>query len=112
MFYITLGDKAYYSTAGAYQPGYGLSNTGPFSNVQSDVYWSATEFAPVTSYAWLFDTNYGGQYYSYKPNSFYAWAVHSGDVGASTVPVPAAVWLFGSGLAGLLGMARRKARSA
>ncbi len=36
----------------------------------------------------------------------YAWAVRDGDVGA--VPVPAAVWLFGSGLIGLLGVARRK----
>ena len=35
-----------------------------------------------------------------------AWAVQSGDVGA--VPVPAAVWLFGSGLLGLVGVARRK----
>jgi hypothetical protein len=26
----------------------------------------------------------------------------------STVPVPAAVWLFGSGLLGLVGVARRK----
>jgi hypothetical protein len=29
--------------------------------------------------------------------------------GVSTVPVPAAVWLFGSGLIGLIGLARRKA---
>ncbi len=29
-------------------------------------------------------------------------------VGASPVPVPAAVWLFGSGLMGLIGIARRK----
>lgn len=29
-------------------------------------------------------------------------------VGASVVPVPAAVWLFGSGLIGLIGVARRK----
>lgn len=29
----------------------------------------------------------------------------------SAVPVPAAVWLFGSGLVGLAGLARRKARS-
>lgn len=28
---------------------------------------------------------------------------------ATTVPVPAAVWLFGSGLVGLIGLARRKA---
>ncbi len=39
MFYVSLGNKAYYSTSGVYQPGYGLSNTGPFSNVQSDIYW-------------------------------------------------------------------------
>ena len=29
--------------------------------------------------------------------------------GISAVPVPAAVWLFGSGLIGLIGVARRKA---
>ncbi|MEA2093731.1 MAG: VPLPA-CTERM sorting domain-containing protein [Pseudomonadota bacterium] len=31
-----------------------------------------------------------------------------GDLGQVVVPVPAAVWLFGSGLLGLVGMARRK----
>ena len=35
-----------------------------------------------------------------------SWAVRDGDV--SAVPVPAAVWLFGSGLLGLVGVARRK----
>jgi hypothetical protein len=35
--------------------------------------------------------------------------VTSGFFGGSTVvPVPAAVWLFGSGLLGLIGIARRK----
>jgi len=34
------------------------------------------------------------------------WAVHSGDV--SAVPIPPAVWLFGSGLIGLIGFSRRK----
>ena len=32
----------------------------------------------------------------------------TGLVGVSTVPVPAAVWLFGSGLIGLIGIAKRK----
>ena len=31
-----------------------------------------------------------------------------GDVTAGTAPVHAAVWLFGSGLIGLIGVARRK----
>jgi len=39
-------------------------------------------------------------------NNYYGWAVRAGDVGA--VPVPAAVWLFGSGLLGLVGVARKK----
>ena len=30
------------------------------------------------------------------------------DFSTTTVPIPAAVWLFGSGLLGLIGMARRK----
>ena len=34
------------------------------------------------------------------------WAVASGNV--SAVPVPAAMWLFGSGLLGLVGFSRRK----
>ena len=37
------------------------------------------------------------------------YALHmTGHVGTSAIPVPAAVWLFGSGLLGLVGVARRK----
>ncbi|MCK5092950.1 MAG: VPLPA-CTERM sorting domain-containing protein, partial [Gammaproteobacteria bacterium] len=57
---------------------------------------------------WYFNTYDGKQSYNGKSYSYYAWAVHDGDVGASVVPVPAAVWLFGSGLIGLVGFARRK----
>ena len=34
--------------------------------------------------------------------------VHVAALGTTTVPVPAAAWLFGSGLLGLTGIARRK----
>jgi hypothetical protein len=37
------------------------------------------------------------------------WAVRPGDV--SAVPVPAAVWLFGSGILSLIGLASRKTRT-
>jgi len=42
----------------------------------------------------------------YAFNNFFGWAVKSGDVG--TVPIPAAMWLFGSGVLALVGVARRK----
>lgn len=109
MFYVTLGNKAYASTSGTFpQPGWGLTNTANFANVQANYYWSVTEYAPGTSNAWEFTFMIGSQLYQAKPNRFYAWAVRSGDVGTavSSVPVPAAAWLFGSGLIGLLGFAR------
>ncbi len=110
MFYTTLGDKAAYDASGNPQASYGLTNTGPFSNVQSDFYWSATEYAPSTYNAWVFNTSNGLQPYYSKTSYLYAWDVHAGDVGASSVPVPAAVWLFGSGLIGLLGMSGKRRR--
>jgi len=111
MFYNVLGNTAYYDTngleTGCIAPNYCLSNTGPFINLQS-TYWSATEFGfePNPNYAWLFSMRYGIQSNTYKTDSVFSWAVQSGDV--SAVPVPAAVWLFGSGLIGLIGFARRE----
>ncbi len=85
------------------------ANPGPFTNVQSDFYWSGTEYVPNPYNAWLFTFDSGFQSASDKLNvsfhSHLAWAVHPGNV--SAVPVPAAVWLFGSGLIGLLGLATR-----
>lgn len=107
LWYDTLGNLAYNDTAGNPQPGWGMSNTGPFSNVQSNFYWSGLEYAPDTSNAWYFNAGVGNQGAYSKGNLFYGWAVRSGDV----VPVPAAVWLFGSGLLGLLGTARRRSVS-
>lgn len=110
LWYDTLGNLASFDTSGnPNPPGWGLTNTGPFSNVQSNYYWSGLEYASGPN-AWVFRTYNGNQYWENKVNSFYGWAVRSGDV--SNVPVPAAVWLFGSGLVGLLSMAGRKRWSA
>lgn len=85
----------------------GFSNAGPFTNVQGYGYWTNTESANILSSAFTFNMRDGIQDTTNKGLNYYAWAVQSGDVGA--VPVPAAVWLFGSGLIGLIGVARRKA---
>ena len=95
LYYNVLGN-----TAGT------ISNTGPFINVRLGPYWTATEYASDTNNAWVFGMHSGYQYYLDKATGYAAWAVRSGDV--SAVPVPAAVWLFGSGLLGLIGVVRRK----
>lgn len=109
MFYDTLGNTAYYNTSGSGpQSGWGLSNTGPFSNLPSSLYWSATGYAPDTTFGWIFNFNLGNQNGSNETYGVYAWAVHSGDVGAAVVPVPAALWLLGSGLLGLVGLGSQR----
>jgi len=108
LFYVTLGNLGVCDptlpvcTA---QAGSGLTNTANFSNILSGYYWSGSERG--SGLAWVFSFSGGSQGGADVQDSIeYAWAVRSGDVNA--VPVPAAAWLFGSGLMGLLGLARRK----
>lgn len=110
LYYVTLGNLAHYDTGGNERPSgeYGLINTGPFSNIQNDRYWTSTPLTG-TGRAWYFGFAGGHQDSASKSNNNYAWAVHTGPVGAAIVPVPAAIWLFGFGLLGLVGIARKKA---
>ena len=104
LFYNVLGGSAGDSLTTTHNSNYNF-----FSNIQpisSFSYWSATGYAPDAEKAWGFSTDDGIQAIGDKSYYFYAWAVQSGDV--SAVPVPAAVWLFGSGLLGLIGVAKRK----
>ena len=107
MFYNNLGNTAGTSILGNVSftdatPGGG---TESFVNVQPYAYWLGEEYAPGTSYAWAFGTYYGGQAPYHEFVSYHSWAVRAGDV--SSVPVPAAAWLFGTALLGLAGVKRR-----
>ena len=105
MFYNVLGNIADFDIAGIAQDG-GAYNQGPFTNFKNSSYWTGTEYAPsAANQAWYFQTSTGFQSQDGKANTLFVWAVQSGDV--SAVPVPAAVWLFSSGLLGLIGVARR-----
>lgn len=95
LFYNELG-----GTAGSAIPA-----NANFINEQNNDYWSATEDASYSGGAWLFDAFFGNQYGFGKNVQLYVWAVSPGNV--SAVPVPGAVWLFGTGLVGLLGLRRR-----
>ena len=114
LFYNTLDNKAFcdpllstVSTCSRLESGWGLSNTGPFSNLRPDYYWSGTAYAPRADYVWtfVFDSGWQGTHLMY--GGYHAWAVSPGD-SLAVVPVPGAVWLFGSAL-GLMGMMRLRA---
>jgi len=86
-----------------------------FVNLLHDNYWSGTAADPAChltstiNCAWDFDFR-NGVTEDYPVNlNFYALAVHDGDIGnLAVIPVPAAAWLFGSGLIGLVGFSMRK----
>lgn len=115
LFYSELGGQAEADLATQHN-----GNYAKFSNIQPAVYWMNDQLsvAPGLSLGWGFVTGggvLGGYQTLYNENSkFYAWAVHSGDVGGvfnsttpASVPVPAAGWLFATGLLGMLVRSRR-----
>ena len=54
----------------------------------------------------VYGTNFNGEYEIYRTEGYSIAGVYM--VRTEVVPVPPAVWLFGSGLLGLIGLARRK----
>ena len=123
MFFVTLGNVSYRSPSSGTgpQPGWAdPSNTGPFSNLVTFYYWSSSNivnpslncFDDVNRRlglcAWYFDFKYGEQAEYSQTYSSLSWAVHSGDIGvATTVPLPPAAWLFGSGLLAFIRIVKR-----
>ena len=75
----------------------------PFTNLQFNSYWSATENALNPGQAWVYGFDLGGQdvFNKTATGGVNAWAVRSGDV--SIVPLPASLVLATSGWCLLLG---------
>jgi hypothetical protein len=104
LFYVDLQND---TVVGSFNASFidGLTGeTKSFMNVDDDPFWFAD--AGVNT-GWLFDFRNGLQYGNEQGDArAYVFAVRDGDVAA--VPVPSAVWLMGSALLGLAGVARRK----
>ena len=111
LFYATLGNSGLcdYSTTNTCEqlPSYmwGPQNTGPFSNIISFRYWTGVESGINPSRAFDLDMTFGQMGTGVKDGAKHVWAVLDGNPMA--VPVPAAIWLFLSGLTGLLVTSRR-----
>lgn len=121
MFYNNLGNLAEVTVAfpedsesqrprgGSSGVDWGLVNTGLFENLHSAVYW--TDVVRGADGIGLNAVN--GEQLSFTGLQ-YAWAVRSGDVDdvSGEVPLPATLWLFVSGLAGLMGLKRQRQQRA
>jgi hypothetical protein len=112
LFYTTLVNSSSYNldgTSTSCSPNDCLTNTDLFTNMQTYKYWAETASTYDLAAAWVFAFDNGRQDETNKYNEFYAWAVHDGDIGAvvSSVPIPSALYLLGSGLIGLIGLAKQ-----
>lgn len=103
LFYNELGSVA--GNGSVHNANYNL-----FTNLSLDQYWSSTPVATLANYSWQFNFLDGNQYVQLKTGAIRAMAVHPGDIGATTVPIPAAGWLLGSGLLALVRLGRRAGR--
>lgn len=86
-----------------------LANKGPFEYLIAGGYWTGTEVAGNTNYAWRFDFSKGKQYAPYTKDTVdgLAIAVHSGNIKPISAPEPANILLLGLGLVGLTRVRRK-----
>lgn len=119
LWYVELGNNAFCPPGltsckgpGVPQPGWGLSNTGDFQNMQAGAYWSGLEYAPDKDNAWVFSAGNGFQGLNFKSNpAALALAVRPGDVlqqPTVSVPEPQGLVLLLSALAGMAVVRRRR----
>jgi len=108
LFYTGLGATAGQPITTTHNASYNL-----FTNIQSYVYWSGTEYAsfPASAFDFSIGGGVGGAQGSLaKVDTGYSWAVLRGNAAAANVPEPASVALFGIGMLGLMAGLRRHRR--
>lgn len=86
---------------------------GDMNLVAGGIVPDATELTLAYDFGLMSDIGSSYTNFILDPNIWtgtqYEFDIYGNDPLVNTVPLPAAVWLFGSGLLGLIGLARRKA---
>lgn len=109
LYYTELGNTGFQDINGAFQNGYGLTQTGDFHNLISNWYWSGTESVEAPGTAWYFTNLYGYQSRNYESEYYFGLADRSGQVvEVAPVPEPSTFILFGAGIAAVAFLRRRK----
>ena len=102
LYYVALGNDRF-----------NLTNTGPFNNLDLGDYWTGVTVREGTDEAFFFNTSGGLQGVASMAFRYGAWAVHDGDVGASSqsVPEPGSLALMGVAALALCRVRRRVGNS-
>lgn len=112
MYYVTLGNQGFLTVTGGYSACHNngsncLLNSGPFINLEANVYWAGAINEPGPYNAMYFGTLSGGQApINESTVAFYAWAVRDGDVAAVPEPETYAMLLIGLALVGAVARKR------
>ncbi|MBI5741792.1 MAG: DUF1566 domain-containing protein, partial [Nitrospirae bacterium] len=80
LYYTELGNIGRCDASGnnCPQPGWGLTNTGPFINAQADAYWSGTVNTARPDTVFIYYFSIGGQENNYKTWQLAVWPVSPG----------------------------------
>ena len=110
-FYVNLGNKGYLDKSGNTTGNAGVTNSGPFTNLQNDWYWFDQTVEPNANSRWEFAMIDGYQGWGLYDTGEFAWAVRDGDVIAA-VPEPGTLALVAFLLAALPNKRRKDFASA
>lgn len=108
LYYEELGNLGAFDHTRTYQLGWGLENTGEFTNLINHWYWSGTKYELDSEESWRFSMYNGYQSTGGNETSVcFGMAVRNGEVVIAPVPIPSTIFLLWVGLIGVVRIDRK-----